>query len=69
MEMDGRYFADEYERRKKLASKGVVESATSVSAGGAQSGGWNEVAKKGPAKEESPAGYKVVPTKKKGGKK
>ena len=77
--MDGRHFAEEYVRRKKLAEKGVAEkqpaakadSATSSSAGG----GWSEVAKKSgtPAtpKEEgiqAAAGFKVVPGRKKGKK-
>ncbi|EHK99592.1 putative GYF domain-containing protein mpd2 [Glarea lozoyensis 74030] len=73
--MDGRRFAEEFLRRRKLAEKGVVEpantgSGTSFStAGEKSSGGWSEVAKKGPPKEEPAAtGYKVVPNKKKGKK-
>jgi PERQ amino acid-rich with GYF domain-containing protein len=77
--MDGRHFAEEYVRRKKLAEKGVAEkqpvakpdSAVSSSA----SGGWSEVAKKSGApatpKEEGSiqaAGFKVVPSRKKGKK-
>lgn len=72
--LDGRRFAEEFVRRRKLADKGVVEPATNgpqipgadTKSGG---GGWNEVAKKGPApmaKEESNAAFKVVATKKKG---
>ena len=73
MAMDGRHFAEEYFRRKKLADKGIVEpsstgSGTTFSTGSQQSE-WSEVAKKGPPKEESTAGYKVVPNKKKGSKK
>lgn len=75
--MDGRRFGEEFVRRKKLAEKGVVESATGgatgfSTAGGnaATVGGWSEVAKKGPPKVEEPAvhGFKVVPNKKKGRK-
>jgi len=75
MAMDGRHFAEEYQRRRKLADKGVIEpsstgSGTTFSTGAEKASGWSEVAKKGPAKEESSAaGYKVVPNKKKGGKK
>lgn len=71
--MDGRYFAEEFIRRRKLAEKGVIEPSTSgsgsgFSSAGEKSGGWSEVAKKGPPKEEPTAGFKVVPTKKKGKK-
>ncbi|KAF4629921.1 hypothetical protein G7Y89_g8221 [Cudoniella acicularis] len=72
--MDGRRFAEEYLRRRKLAEKGVVElantgSGTGFSTAGEKSGGgWSEVAKKGPPKEEPTAGFKVVPNKKKGKK-
>lgn len=72
--IDSRRYAEEFIRRRKLAEKGVVENASSGSssfstAGDAKSaGGWNEVAKKGPAKEEPAAGFKVVPNKKKGRK-
>lgn len=66
--MDGRRFAEEFLRRKKLADRGVVESAPSAgfsTAGDSKgSGGWSEVAKKGPPKEEPTAGFKVVPKKK-----
>jgi PERQ amino acid-rich with GYF domain-containing protein len=70
--MDGRRFAEEFLRRRKLAEKGVVEpsstgSGTALSATG-EKAGWSEVAKKGPPKEESTAGFKVVPNKKKGKK-
>jgi PERQ amino acid-rich with GYF domain-containing protein len=81
--LDGRRFAEEFVRRRKLVDKGIVESATGAqpmlglgasadtkSNNGA--GGWSEVAKKGPAappKEESAnQAFKVVPSKKKGGK-
>ncbi|EFX02117.1 gyf domain containing protein [Grosmannia clavigera kw1407] len=66
--MDGRHFAEEFIRRKKLAEKGVVEKqAVPLTSGDSKSsGGWNEVAKKGSSsssshqKEESmPAGFKM----------
>lgn len=71
--MDGRRFAEEFLRRKKLAEKGVFESAAgagfSTASEPKSSGGWSEVAKKGPPKVEEPtAGFKVVPNKKKGRK-
>lgn len=71
--LDGRRFAEEFVRRRKLADKGVVEpaaNATQVNMGvdnKAGAGGWSEVAKKNPpAKEESNSAFKVVATKKKG---
>ena len=70
--MDGRHFAEDFIRRRKLADKGVVEPSNSGSGSGfsaAGSGGWNEVAKKGPPKEDPTAGFKVIPTKKNKGKK
>lgn len=75
--LDGRRFAEEFVRRRKLADKGIVEpatGATGIPTGGdakSASGGWSEVAKKGPvtstAKDENTA-FKVVATKKKGKK-
>lgn len=78
--IDSRHFGEEFIRRKKLADKGVVESSfpksasPHVTADGQAGGGWSEVAKKGPSKEapkeEAANGnFKIVPTKKKGGKK
>ena len=70
--LDGRRFAEEFVRRRKLADKGIVEPAANGAQGlGADNksgaGGWSEVAKKTPApKEESNSAFKVVPTKKKG---
>ncbi|KAI1173254.1 hypothetical protein F4777DRAFT_558611 [Nemania sp. FL0916] len=77
--MDGRHFAQEFIRRKKLADKGVVEkqpannpSADTLST---TAGGWNEVAKKSSHKDNASdsqsiqgAGFKVVPSRKKGKK-
>lgn len=75
--LDGRRFAEEFIRRRKLADKGIVESSASGSNGFAPStsaenkagGGWSEVAKKGPsnaAKDEPASAFKVVAAKKKG---
>lgn len=80
--MDGRHFAQEFIRRKKLADKGVVERSSQLANSPAgdssanSSGGWNEVAKKSNHKESTPsdanimqgAGFKVVPSRKKGKK-
>lgn len=80
--MDGRHFAEEYVRRKKLADRGISEKAPSANEPKATSGGggWSEVAKKttstptnaGPVgagpKEETMPGFKVVSGKKKGKK-
>jgi PERQ amino acid-rich with GYF domain-containing protein len=76
--LDGRRFAEEYVRRRRMADRGQVPDSASTpgfsspshmneSKGG---GGWSEVAKKGPApaKEESNAAFKIVGGKKKGGK-
>jgi len=68
--LDGRRFAEEFLRRKKLADKGIVDPANSTTpqsatADNKSGGGWSEVAKKGPApKEESNAAFKVVSKKK-----
>lgn len=82
--IDSRHFAEEFIRRKKLADKGLVDtslptkSASPASAGVDKSGGWSEVAKKGPVREgsrdEAGAGsasngnFRVVASKKKGAK-
>ncbi|KAF5025931.1 hypothetical protein F66182_1966 [Fusarium sp. NRRL 66182] len=78
--MDGRHFAEEFVRRKKLAERGIVEKQPDNKGG--NGGGWSEVAKKGSsgsgaaAIATSPhddtsmqaAGFKVVPGRKKGKK-
>ncbi|KAJ5292692.1 uncharacterized protein N7443_008645 [Penicillium atrosanguineum] len=75
--MDGRHFAEEFIRRRKLADKGVVESVSpSVFGEQKNGGGWSEVAKKGstasatpqtPREEEAAsAAFKVVAPRKKG---
>ncbi|KAE8442572.1 hypothetical protein EG329_003059 [Mollisiaceae sp. DMI_Dod_QoI] len=71
--MNGNDFAAEFLRRRNQAEKGIVETSVtgygSSSGMGDKSGGWSEVAKKGPPKVEEPtAGFKVVPNKKKGKK-
>jgi PERQ amino acid-rich with GYF domain-containing protein len=77
--MDGRHFATEFIRRKKLAEKGVVEkqptNSPSADTQSSSAGGWNEVAKKSSHKEpasdstsiQGPS-FKVVPSRKKGKK-
>ncbi|KAJ5089795.1 hypothetical protein N7532_008479 [Penicillium argentinense] len=75
--LDGRRFADEFIRRRKLADKGVVDPVSpSAFAESKNGGGWSEVAKKGSAssatsqtqarEEESNAAFKVVAPRKKG---
>ncbi|KAI1824052.1 hypothetical protein F4861DRAFT_507595 [Xylaria intraflava] len=77
--MDGRHFAQEFIRRKKLAEKGVVEkqpaATPSADTQSSSAGGWNEVAKKGGHKDTASdsssiqgASFKVVPSRKKGKK-
>lgn len=75
--MDSRHFAEEFVRRRGLADKGKVEPSTGGATfftahgnDGKGGGGWSEVARKGPPptqKEENSA-FKIVATKKKGGK-
>ncbi|KKF92850.1 PERQ amino acid-rich with GYF domain-containing protein 1 [Ceratocystis platani] len=71
--IDGRHFAEEFIRRKKLADKGIVEKNGTSNSGAT---GWSEVAKKNSTVREqsvessmSGAGFKVVPGRKKTGKK
>jgi PERQ amino acid-rich with GYF domain-containing protein len=76
--MDGRHFAEEFIRRKKLADKGVVEkqpTPVNDAKPGSGAGGWSEVAKKGGSGSQTReadvvggAGFKVVPGRKKGKK-
>ncbi|CAF9939940.1 MAG: hypothetical protein ALECFALPRED_008381 [Alectoria fallacina] len=77
--LDGRRFAEEFVRRRKLADCGVIPDSASAqgfsssmnSSESKSGGGWSEVAKKGPqaVKEETSSNFKVVAGKKKGGKK
>ncbi|KAF3388936.1 GYF domain-containing protein mpd2 [Penicillium rolfsii] len=75
--LDGRRFAEEFIRRRKLADKGVVDPVSpSAFAEQKNGGGWSEVAKKGSAastaatqqreEEASNAAFKVVAPRKKG---
>lgn len=68
--MDGRHFAEEFVRRKKLADKGMYdkEPAAAPAAETKNPGGWNEVAKKTTAPKEETPGFRVVAPKKKGKK-
>ncbi|KAL9095225.1 MAG: hypothetical protein Q9165_002481 [Trypethelium subeluteriae] len=69
--IDSRHFADEFIRRRKLADRGMVDPSGTLSPASAaenKSGGWSEVAKKGPATKEEPNNFKVVAAKKKGTK-
>lgn len=77
--MDGRHFAGEFIRRKRLAEKGIVEKQPVISPStdtlSSSAGGWNEVAKKSSHKDSAidsnsiqGAGFKVVPSRKKGKK-
>ncbi|KXJ95128.1 hypothetical protein Micbo1qcDRAFT_187381 [Microdochium bolleyi] len=49
--IDGRWFAQEFIRRKKLADKGVVEKQPTNSPDAQSGAGWSEVAKKSSHKE------------------
>lgn len=70
--LDGRRFAEEFIRRRKLADKGIVDPVSaSAYADQKNGGGWSEVAKKGSAhahreEESSNAAFKVVAPRKKG---
>ncbi|KAF7531678.1 hypothetical protein G7Z17_g13711 [Cylindrodendrum hubeiense] len=76
--MDGRHFAEEFVRRKRLAERGIIEKQPTAAEAkaSASSSGWNEVAKKGGASVQprdgeagmQAAGFKVVPGRKKGKK-
>ncbi|KAJ5647021.1 hypothetical protein N7490_003393 [Penicillium lividum] len=77
--LDGRRFADEFIRRRKLADKGVIDpiSPSAYATEQTGSGGWSEVAKKGSTataaaaaatqreEEASSAAFKVVAPRKK----
>lgn len=71
--LDGRRFAEEFIRRRKLADKGIVDPVNTSAFGDQKnsSGGWSEVAKKGSnhahrEDDNSNAAFKVVAAKKKG---
>ncbi|KAL4978522.1 hypothetical protein BDW66DRAFT_129760 [Aspergillus desertorum] len=69
--LDGRRFAEEFIRRRKLADKGIVESVSTSALAEKNGGGWSEVAKKGSAsapreEDTSNAAFKMVAPRKKG---
>lgn len=75
--LDGRRFAEEFIRRRKLADKGIVDPVSaSAYADQKNGGGWSEVAKKGSSssssshvnkeEESANAAFKVVAPRKKG---
>ncbi|KAL2825180.1 hypothetical protein BDW59DRAFT_146548 [Aspergillus cavernicola] len=69
--LDGRRFAEEFIRRRKLADKGVIESVSATLAEQKNGGGWSEVAKKGSSnthreEDTTSAAFKVVAPRKKG---
>ena len=74
--LDGRRFAEEFIRRRKLADKGIVDPVSaSAYADQKNGGGWSEVAKKGSSsssshankeEESASAAFKVVAPRKKG---
>ena len=75
--LDGRRFAEEFIRRRKLADKGIVDPVSPSAFGEQKSGGgWSEVAKKGSAatvvaaaqreEEAATSAFKVVAPRKKG---
>ncbi|KAL9114434.1 MAG: hypothetical protein Q9227_001515 [Pyrenula ochraceoflavens] len=72
--LDGHRLAEEFLRRRKLADKGIIDTASNVATTNSNSepksgGGWSEIAKKGPpnaGREETNSAFKVVAAKKKG---
>lgn len=73
--VNARHLVEELVRRRKLADKGIIEKQPATAGTADNKGsGWSEVAKKGgnPAPKEDtssmPAGFKVVPGRKKGKK-
>jgi PERQ amino acid-rich with GYF domain-containing protein len=72
--IDSRHFAEEFIRRRKLADRGIADPAPalpmpSTAASASTTGGWSEVAKKSPAaQQETQGNFKVVASKKRGGR-
>ncbi|RMJ21013.1 GYF domain protein [Aspergillus sp. HF37] len=69
--LDGRRFAEEFIRRRKLADKGIVDPVAASAFAEQKNGGeWSEVAKKGsssaPREDDSNAAFRVVAPRKKG---
>ena len=73
--MDSRHFAEEFVRRRALADKGKVDAVATSGLHGAEqksASGWSEVARKGStpaAPKQEDSAFKIVPSKKKAGKK
>lgn len=73
--MDGRRFADEFVRRRKLADRGIVPPPSDAGNSSKAGGGWSEVAKKGGSSSDGPStqstngAFRVVAGKKKGARK
>jgi len=70
--LDSRHFAEEFIRRRKQAEKGIFDHTASPVVSKPSAGDWSEVAKKGgqqqPAASLDNAGFKIIQTKKKAGK-
>ncbi|KAK1143534.1 kinesin-like protein [Aspergillus melleus] len=71
--LDGRRFAEDFIRRRKMADKGIVDPAVASALAEQSTGGWSEVAKKGSSssnvqreEDNSSAAFKVVAPRKKG---
>ncbi|KAG2413460.1 hypothetical protein HFD88_002649 [Aspergillus terreus] len=69
--LDGRRFAEEFIRRRKMADKGIVDPVAPSAYAEKNAGGWSEVAKKGSSnahreEDTSSAAFKVVAPRKKG---
>lgn len=69
--LDGRRFAEEFIRRRKMADKGIVDPVAPSAYAEKNAGGWSEVAKKGSSnahreEDTSNAAFKVVAPRKKG---
>ncbi|GKZ17631.1 hypothetical protein AbraIFM66951_011742 [Aspergillus brasiliensis] len=69
--LDGRRFAEEFIRRRKLADKGIVDPVSASAFAEKNAGGWSEVAKKGSSnahreEDNGSAAFKVVAPRKKG---
>ncbi|PYI07594.1 GYF domain protein [Aspergillus sclerotiicarbonarius CBS 121057] len=69
--LDGRRFAEEFIRRRKLADKGIVDPVSASAFAEKNAGGWSEVAKKGSSnahreEDNSNTAFKVVAPRKKG---
>lgn len=73
--LDSRHFAEEFIRRRKQAEKGIFDYTSSPIVSKSSGGDWSEVAKKGGQQQQQQptasldnAGFKIIQTKKKAGK-